>query len=152
MAPAQNVSTEGLALSKFRTVDVFSGDGVWAVLDEGCTSCCRGKAGAHNAGDKFEKMDFFPEWSHRQRKTRSGVGGQAGIETTGKKSLPRRIVASRGAVSGCLESQQLKYADHVPLSLSLPARASLGLAKDLANGRALLSQEGEVEMRGCARP
>eukprot|EP00959_Pyramimonas_sp_CCMP1952_P345328 7231940-Pyramimonas_sp.AAC.1 len=86
-----------------------------------------------------------------KRKTHSGIGGQAGSETTGKKSFPFRIVASRGAASGCLESRQSKDSDHVPLSLSLPAEAPLGLAMDLASGRALLSQEGEVEMRRCAR-
>eukprot|EP00959_Pyramimonas_sp_CCMP1952_P000081 1423-Pyramimonas_sp.AAC.1 len=59
------------------------------------------------------------------------MGGQAGSATPGEKSLLFRIVASRGAVGGCLESRQLKDSDHVPLLLSLPAQAALGLAKDL---------------------
>eukprot|EP00959_Pyramimonas_sp_CCMP1952_P011598 243657-Pyramimonas_sp.AAC.1 len=76
-----------------------------------------------------------------ERKTYSCIGGQASSSTTGKKSLPFRIVASHGAVSGCLESNQLKVSDHVPLMLSLQAQASLGLAKDLTRGRAVPSQE-----------
>ena len=60
-------------------------------------------------------------------------------------------MGTRGAVSGCFESHQLKDSDHVPFLLSLPAQATLGLVKDLANGRAILDQEGEVEMCRCSR-
>eukprot|EP00959_Pyramimonas_sp_CCMP1952_P378828 7935602-Pyramimonas_sp.AAC.1 len=62
MFPAQNAATEVSALSSVRAVDCFKGDGVWAALDEGCNSCCHGKARALNAGDQFEKWGFYPKW------------------------------------------------------------------------------------------
>eukprot|EP00959_Pyramimonas_sp_CCMP1952_P320422 6705517-Pyramimonas_sp.AAC.1 len=66
MALTQNASTEVSAISKLRTVDVFEGDGVWAALDEGCNSGCRGKTRALNAGDQFEKLGFYTKWFHGQ--------------------------------------------------------------------------------------
>eukprot|EP00959_Pyramimonas_sp_CCMP1952_P197064 4120967-Pyramimonas_sp.AAC.1 len=111
MAPAEEVSTEASALSQLRTADVFKGEGGWVLLDEVCNTCCRGEAWALDAEDKFETFGFFPEWLHRQRKSCSVFGKQAGGETTGEKSFPFRTVASRGAVIGCLESYQLKDSD-----------------------------------------
>eukprot|EP00959_Pyramimonas_sp_CCMP1952_P252810 5281420-Pyramimonas_sp.AAC.1 len=72
MAPTQNVSIEGAALFKFRTVDVFKDEGVWIVLDEGCNSRCRGKAWALDAGQKLENLAFYPTRARGQRKTCSG--------------------------------------------------------------------------------
>ena len=77
------------------------------------------------------------KWACRQRRACSGVGGQSGSGATGKKRLSFRAVVSRGAVSGCLKSHQLKDSDRAPLLLSLPAQVSVGLVKDLARGRAL---------------
>ena len=64
-----------------------------------------------------------------------------------KRFFPYRIVGIGGAFSDCLELHQVKDQDHVPFLLSLPAQVSLGLIKDPANGRAILTQESEVEMR-----
>eukprot|EP00959_Pyramimonas_sp_CCMP1952_P173866 3633015-Pyramimonas_sp.AAC.1 len=57
-------------------------EGVWVVLDGDCKSCYHGKAWALNAKEKFEKLGCYPKWVHRQRETCSGIGGQAGSETT----------------------------------------------------------------------
>eukprot|EP00959_Pyramimonas_sp_CCMP1952_P240487 5025843-Pyramimonas_sp.AAC.1 len=129
--PTLTAQAEISAHSELRTAGVFKGDGVWAALDEGRDSRCYGKAWALNAVGKFEQLGVYSPWVHRRRKTRSGVGGQAGSATTGEKSIPLRIVASRGAVRGCLESHQL--GDSAPL----------GLAKDIVHGRAPLSQDCE---------
>eukprot|EP00959_Pyramimonas_sp_CCMP1952_P421277 8825044-Pyramimonas_sp.AAC.1 len=100
MAPTQNVSTEVSALSKLRSVGTRAAILVATV-----------KLGLFKADDKFKKLGFHPISVHRQRKTCGGIGGQAGGEATGRKSFPFRIVVSRGAVSGRLESHQLKESD-----------------------------------------
>eukprot|EP00959_Pyramimonas_sp_CCMP1952_P386206 8094164-Pyramimonas_sp.AAC.1 len=41
VAPAQNGSTEFSDSLMLRAVDVFRDEGVWAIPDEGCNSCCR---------------------------------------------------------------------------------------------------------------
>ena len=83
--PSITLIADLTALQRLRVVDILADEGVWATLDEGCNSCCHSKAWARNAEDKFEKLGFFPEWFHRDRKTYSGIGGQSGTATTGKK-------------------------------------------------------------------
>ena len=55
--PAPSISAD-TALSRLRSIDIFKDDGVWATLDEGCNSCCHGKAWALNAEDKYEKLGY----------------------------------------------------------------------------------------------
>eukprot|EP00959_Pyramimonas_sp_CCMP1952_P100172 2094919-Pyramimonas_sp.AAC.1 len=75
------------------------------------------------AEDKCEKVGAHPKWVHGQRKTHIGIGGQ-GV---------RRQVRRAFRLASLL----------LTAPLSLPAHSSFGLAKDIARGRALLSQEGE---------
>ena len=65
--------------------------------------------------------------------------------------FPYRVVGSMGAVSGCIESNELRNQDHVPFLLSLPAQVKFGMVKNLMKGSVTLPHEDEVELCRCAR-
>ena len=56
MASSQGAALQSHALEHLRIVDTYADEGVWVTLDEGCNSCCRGKAWALNAEDKYDKI------------------------------------------------------------------------------------------------
>ena len=41
-----------------RVIDPYADDGVWAIVDEGCNSCCHTKNWHDNAAEKWDRLGF----------------------------------------------------------------------------------------------
>ena len=60
--------------STLRVVDPFTDDGVWAIIDDACNSCCHGELWRKNAELNWAKLGLKPEWVHLRAISFSGVG------------------------------------------------------------------------------
>ena len=69
-------------------VDPIAGEGVWAIEDDGCNSCCHGKVRRQNAEAKMKVLGLHPIWLHRKATTFNGVGTST---TSGKLEVPIAI-------------------------------------------------------------
>ena len=47
-----------------RVVDPIADEGVWAIIDDGCNSCCHGEVLRQNAEMKMKVLGFHPFWLH----------------------------------------------------------------------------------------
>ena len=56
-----------------RVIDPIA-DGVWAIIDDGCNSCCHGEVWRQNAGTKMKVLGLRPISLHRKATTFNGVG------------------------------------------------------------------------------
>ena len=66
-------------------VDPIADDGVWAVVVDGCNSCCHGEVWRQNAETKMKVLGLHPIWLHREATTFNGVGTST---TSGKLKIP----------------------------------------------------------------
>ena len=57
-----------------RVVDPIADDRVWAIIDDGCNSCCHGEVWRQNAETKMKVLGLHPIWLHRKATTFNGVG------------------------------------------------------------------------------
>ena len=49
-----------------RVVDPFVDEGVWAIIDDGCYSCCHGEVWRQNAEAKMKVLRLRNIWVHRK--------------------------------------------------------------------------------------
>ena len=56
-----------------RVVDPIADEGVWAIIDDGCNSCCHGEVWRQNAEAKMKALGFRSNWLHRKATTFNGV-------------------------------------------------------------------------------
>ena len=71
-----------------RVVDPIPDDGVWAIIDDGCNSCCHGEVWRQNAEAQMNVLGLHPIWLHRKAITFNGVGTRT---TSGKLKIPMAI-------------------------------------------------------------
>ena len=57
-----------------RDVDPTADEGVWAIVDDGCNSCCHGEVWRQNAEATMKVLRLQPIWEHRKATTFNGVG------------------------------------------------------------------------------
>ena len=57
-----------------RVVDPIADEGDWAIIDDGCNSCCHGEVWRHNAEAKMKVLRLQHIWVHRKATTFNGVG------------------------------------------------------------------------------
>ena len=125
-----------------REVDIMTDNSVWAVLDEGCNATCHSKAWRENAEAKWLSQGFVVE-RYQSRKEYHGVGNKP-IATNFCYRMPFNIYCGhwQKSLAGVLESQELPHEGFVPMLLSLPNQATLGLVKDMRNGTCVLQDYG----------
>ena len=89
-----------------RVVCPFADEGVWAIIDDGCNSCCHGEVWRQNAEAKMKVLGFHPIWLHRKATTFNGVGTST---TTGKLKIPTaiRLHESDMVILGCVHSHEI---------------------------------------------
>eukprot|EP00434_Breviolum_minutum_P004941 symbB.v1.2.004358.t1/scaffold240.1/size264318/14 len=134
-----------------RVVDILNDDGVWAILDEGCNMTCHSKSWRMNAQQKLQNLGFTMECLVAQKEY-NGVGSTATKASTmlripfSVKPLDEKVKT----LCGVIESYELEFEhdNFVPLLLSLPNQATLGLMKDMRNGTAFL-KDYQVEIELC---
>ncbi len=67
--------------SSLRVVDPFIDDGVWAIIDDACNSCCHGELWRRNAGARWAELGFKSDWIHHRAISSTGLGRRI---TTGR--------------------------------------------------------------------
>ena len=60
--------------TELRVVDPIADDGVWAIVDDGCNSCCHVELWRQNAETNMNVLGLHPIWLHRKATTFIGVG------------------------------------------------------------------------------
>ena len=69
-----------------RVVDPIVDEGVWAIIDDGCNSCCHGEVCRKYAEVKIQVLlGFYVIWLHGKVTTCNGVGTST---TNGKPNIP----------------------------------------------------------------
>ena len=134
-----------------RVVDMMNDDGVWAILDEGCNMTCHSRSWRQNAEQKLLNLGFTME-ALEARKEYNGVGATA-TKSSSMFRIPfsvKPLDEKLRTLCGVIESYELEFENDnfVPLLLSLPNQATLGLMKDMRNGTAFL-KDYQVEIELC---
>ena len=119
-----------------RVVDMLQDEGVSAILDEGCNMTCHSRSWRINAQHKLQDLGFTMECLTAQKEYN---GVQEAASTMLR--IPFSVKPLDGDVKtlcGVIESYELEFEhdNFVPLLLSLPNQAMLGLMKDMRNGTA----------------
>ena len=78
-------------------LDPFADEGVWAISDNGCNSCCHGEVWRQNAETKMKV---------RKASTFNGIGTST---TSGKLKIPMaiRLQESDMVIVGCVHSHEI---------------------------------------------
>ena len=94
-----------------RVVDPIADEGVWAIIDAGCNSCCHGEVWRRNAETKIFVLRFQPLWVHRKGTTLNGIGTST---TGGKLKIPLsvRLQVSDMVIPGCVHSHEILEKTH----------------------------------------
>ena len=50
-----------------RVVDPIADEGVWAIINDGCNSCCHGKVWRQNVEAEMKVLRLQPMWVHTER-------------------------------------------------------------------------------------
>ena len=116
----------------FRVVDPVADEGVGAIIDGGCNSCCHGEVSRQNAEAKVKVLALHPMWLHRKATTFNGVGTST---TSGKLRIPMaiRLQESDMVIPGCVHSHEIPEKTH-PLLVSQACQAKLGMTKRVHAG------------------
>ena len=111
-----------------RYVDPIQDKHVWAIIDEGCNSCCHGELWATNAKEKLRKLGYQFETIDNETRTITGIGEG---KSNRRYTIPFAIKTTGGiAVAGAVGSRQIEAAQH-PILLSLDVQAELAFVKDV---------------------
>ena len=114
-----------------RVVDPIADEGVWAMIDDGCISCCHGDVWRQNAEAKMKVSRLQPIWVHRKATTFDGVGTST---TSGKLKISMvRVQESDMVKPGFVHSHEIQKKTHL-LSLSPGCQAKLGMTKRVRDG------------------
>ena len=94
-----------------RVVDPIEDDGVWAIIDDGCNSCCHGEVWQQSAEAKMKVLGLHPIWLHRKATTFIGVGTSM---TSGKLniSMTIRLQESDMVRPGCVHPHEIPEKTH----------------------------------------
>ena len=94
-----------------RVVDPIADEGVWAIVDDGCNSCCHSDVWRQNAEAKMKVLGLHPMWLHRKATTFNGVGTST---TSGQLKIPVviRLQESDMVKPGCVHSQEIPEKTH----------------------------------------
>lgn len=135
-------------MSKLRVVDIYSSQGIWATLDEGCNATCHGEYWMRNAEAKLIANGFSCQWI-KGSKSKPFVGIGDG-HSKGQKAFPYSLLLRNSGITlaGVIESHELQGSE-VPLLLSLSAQEKLGLIKNLRTGRCYLADYPDEEIELC---
>ena len=116
---------------KLRKVDPILSEYVYAIVDEGCNSCCHGKLWALNAIAKFEKLGYRFDMIDNNPRMISGIGEG---RSNGRFAIPFAIRSIGGqTIAGVTISHQIEDANH-PILLSIDMQSKLGFIKDVRAG------------------
>ena len=94
-----------------QVVDPIADEGVWAIIDDGCNSCCHGEVWRQNAEAKMKVLRLNPIWVHRKATTFNGVGTST---TSGKLNIPMAIGVQESdmVIPGCVHSHEILEKTH----------------------------------------
>ena len=86
-----------------RVVDPIADECVWAIINDGCNSCCYGEVWRQNAEAQLKVLGLRPIWLHRKDLLPNGAGTST---TSGKLSIPMaiRLQESDMVIPGCVHS------------------------------------------------
>ncbi len=115
-----------------RVVDPYNDPHVWAVVDDGCNSCCHSTVWHTDARETWRKLGFQSYLISDKPTMFNGVGTRP---TTGKYRLPLgfRLQESDLTLPGTFQSHEFSGGTH-PLLLSQSLQALLGMTKNVRNG------------------
>ena len=115
-----------------RVVDPIADEGLWAIVDDGCNSCCHGEVQRQNAEAKMKVLGLHPIWLHRKATTSNGVGTST---TSAKLTIPMaiRLQESDMVTPRCVHSHEILEKTH-PLLVSEACQAKLGMTKRVRDG------------------
>ena len=115
-----------------RVVDPIADEGVWAMRDDGCNSCCHGQVWRQNAEAKKRVLRLQTVWVHRKGTTFKGVGAST---TSGKLIIPMtiRLQESDMVILGCVHLHDIPKKTH-RLLLSQACQAKFGMTKRVRDG------------------
>ena len=130
-----------------RVVDPVADDGVWAIVDDGCNSCCHGEVWRQNAEAKMKALRLQPIWVHRKVSTLNGVGTST---TCGKLKIPVaiRLQESDMVIPGCVHSHEILEKTH-PLLVSQACQAKLGMTRRVREGTITLDDYDAQSLEVC---
>ena len=123
-----------------RVVDPFADEGVWAIIDDGCDSCCHGEGWRQNAEAKMKVLGLHPIWLHRKASAFNGVGTST---TSGKLKIPMaiRLQEFDMVIRGFVHLHGIPQKTH-PLLVSQSCQAELGMTKRVRDGSITLDDYG----------
>jgi hypothetical protein len=139
------------AEAQLPVVDVYSDDGIWAVLDDACNNNCHSIKWMSNASEKLRRQGYGVPWIHQRSRVFKGIGGSE-IPCLGKRALPYaiRLKNSGMYIPGIIESHEM--AGEHALLLSNTAQAKLGMIKDMRSATCRLKDYDDdlalARMRG----
>ena len=115
-----------------RVVDPIADEGVWAIIDDGCNSCCHGDVWRQNTEAKMNVLGIHPIWLHRKATTFNGVGTST---TSGKLKIPMsiRLQESDMVTPGRVHSHEIPEKTH-PLMVFQACQAKWGMTKRVRDG------------------
>ena len=109
-------------------VEPIADEGVWAMRDDECNSCCHGEVWRQNAEAKMKVLGLYPIWQHRKATTFNGVG-----TSTTKIPMSIRLQESDMVIPGCVHSHEILKKTHL-LLVSQACQAKLGMTKRVRDG------------------
>ena len=126
---------------KLRVVDPLEDEGIYAIIDDACNSCCHGELWRETAEKKLAARGFKPFWVHGDSTNFKGIGEKA---TSGKIKIPFGIelVESGMIIPGTVSTHEVPKASH-PMLLSQACQAKLGMTKSMRAGTIFLDDYGQ---------
>ena len=117
-------------------IDPYTDPGVWAIVDDGCNSCCFSDAWKQNADWKWRIKGFAAYLKSSVATSFNGVGTST---TAGKYVLPfgLRLEPSFMSLPGLVEGHKIIEGDRL-LLLSQSVQAKLGMVKDVRDGTTIM--------------
>ena len=112
-----------------RVVDPILDERVWAIVDDGCNSCCHGELWRRNAENKTHHKGLRAVWLHRKVTTFNGSGNEHNkwrTEVANGCEIWRHLVSSFHSRFAC--THEMPEKSH-PLLLSQACPAKLGTVK-----------------------
>ena len=139
-------------------IDTRLHEGVWALIDEGCNTCCHGELWRKNAEMKFRRLGFTPTLETEKESEFKGIGKK---ESTGVWRIPLGLLLENVDVGyeerkytvslhlpGSVLSHEMKGSDH-PILLSQGFQAALGFEKDMRFGIIRLKDYDGLGLEVC---
>ena len=119
---------------RHRVVDPLRDEGVWAILDDACNSCCHGSAWRKNAEVKWKAKGFKCILIDARPRNFGGVG-RGIIQSKGQYRMPfaLQLEETLRRVPGVIDSHEVNDSDQ-PVLMSQLAQARFGFVKSMRDG------------------